>query len=334
MSKIRLVAVSALALLAAAVGPALAKDISTKKLLIKDNPNPAKRQIQLQSADPGVLAAEVGNPITNGASIHIYSATDEQCIVLPGGPEWSVKNTLSKYNNKITKNQVQVNNGKLKVKIKSGVTISLADNGSQGAVNAQVQFGAGGTRYCMRCTGTKDDAKQFLGKNCVAAACDAEPPGCDPPAPTTTTSTTSTTSTTIVSSGVKLKGALPATTGRFNFNMTLGIPGSDAACNTLVAGTHTCTYAELQTAEAAGDLDGLKDSNNVTVTSFWAIDGSHPGTLQCGETIPWDYQTAHTGHFAEKVNLNNGAGTLGPLMSGLPQNVFCANTSWVGCCVP
>jgi hypothetical protein len=108
MSKIRLVAVSTLALFAAAVGPAVAKDISAKKILIKDNANPAKRQLQLQSADLGVLSSEADNPVANGAAIHVYSATDDQCVVLPGGPEWTVKNGLWKYNNKITKNQAQV----------------------------------------------------------------------------------------------------------------------------------------------------------------------------------------------------------------------------------
>jgi hypothetical protein len=318
MSQIRLVAGSAFVFLVVA-GAAHAEDISAKKILIKDNPNPVKRQLQLQSADPGVLSSEVDNPIANGAAIHVYSATDNQCVVLPGGPEWTVKKGLWKYNNKVTKNQVQVADKKLQVKLKSGVTISLADNGTQGAVNAQVQFGSGGARYCMRCTGTKDDAKHFLGKNCVAAACDAEPSSCVPPPPPTP--------------GIKLKGALPPTSGRFNFNLVLGVPGADAACNGNFAGTHACTYADLQAAETAGDLDGLKDLNAGTVTSFWAIDGSHPGTLQCGETIPWDYQTAHTGHFAEKVNLNNATGALSALMSGLPDNAICAGSSWVGCCL-
>lgn len=326
MSKIRLVALAAFALATAVAGSARAEEISTKKLLIKDNANPAKRQVQLQSADPGVLSSEVDDAIANGAAIHVYSATDDQCVILPGGPEWTLKNGLWKYNNKITKNQVQVKDGKLIVKLKSGVTYSLLDNGTQGAVNAQVQFGPAGSRYCMRCTATKDTGTQFLGKNCAAAPCDAEPSSC-----TSTPTTTTSTSTTLPP--VELQGALPVTSGRFNFAMTIGIPGANAACNTAFPGTHACTYAELQTAESAGDLDGLKDTTNATVTSFWAIDGTHANTLQCGASVPWDYQTAHTGQFGEKVNLNNGTGALGALMSGAGQGVFCAGTSWVGCCL-
>lgn len=132
--------------------------------------------------------------------------------------------------------------------------------------------------------------------------------------------------------GTVLKGILTPTTGRFNYNLVLGIPGSDAACASNFAGTHTCTYAELQAAEAAGDLDGAKDTSGTTVTSFWAIDASHANTLQCATLVPWDYATAHTGHFGEKVNLNNGTGALSALQSGSGAGVFCLNSSWVGCC--
>ena len=73
------------------------------------------------------------------------------------GGNWRNTGTAWKYRNPVTKNRALISDGKLKVKIKSGVTYTLADDGSQGAVNAQVQFGFG-TRYCMRCTGQgKDD---------------------------------------------------------------------------------------------------------------------------------------------------------------------------------
>ncbi len=68
------------------------------------------------------------------------------------------------------------------------------------------------------------------------------------------------------------------------------------------------------------------------VTSFWAIDSSHVNTLQCATTVPWDYATAHTGHFGEKVNLTNATGALSALQSGSGAGVFCLNSSWVGCC--
>ncbi len=70
---------------------------------------------------------------------------------------------------------------------------------------------------------------------------------------TTTTSTTlgtTTTTTTLPSGGLVLKGALTATLGRFNYNLMLGLPGANSACNTNFPGTHACTYAELQSADA------------------------------------------------------------------------------------
>lgn len=302
---------------------AQAEDISTKKLSIKDNADPAKRQVQVQSGDAGVAFAEAGNPSTDGAAIHVYSATDDFCVVLPAGPEWQNTGSSWKYTNKATKNGVQFGDGKLSVKLKSGVDFSLADDAGQGSVEAQVQLG-NGTRYCMRCDEpTKDDAKTFSAKSCVAAACSVEPSPCEPSATTTTTSTTTTTNP----PPLVLMGALVRANGRFNYNMTLGIPGSDAACNTNFPGTHTCNVTELLAAEAAGDLDGLKDTGGTTVTSFWAIDSLRPDTAQCHVTIAWDYATAHTGHAAEKMDLNNATGDLAAVTAS-----SCANQRWVGCC--
>jgi hypothetical protein len=156
---------------------------------------------------------------------------------------------------------------------------------------------------------------------------------------TTTSSTTlaSTTSTTTMpSNGIVLKGALNPTPGRFNYNATLGLPGANAACNTHFSGTHACSYAELQNAEAAGDLVGLKDINNNTVTSFWAIDNAAAPLQQCqddafgGSFQNWEYGTAHTASRGSKVGLTNGTGTLGSLTTNLQCNL--SGSSWVGCC--
>ena len=57
----------------------------------------------------------------------------------------------------------QIADGKILVGIKAGVGYSLIDNGTQGTVNAQVQFGTG-TRYCMRCTGNKKDEAEAAAK--------------------------------------------------------------------------------------------------------------------------------------------------------------------------
>ena len=345
MSKVVLVGISAIVLVTAGAGPARAANISAKQIAIKDNAtNAAKRQIKVQSADPAILFTDADDPGANGAAIHVYSATDDFCAILAAGPEWVNKGTKWKYKNKATKNGAQVKDGRLSVKIRAGIPY-LLNEASQGTVNVQVQFGTG-TRYCMRCPGNKkDEVNKFAGKACVAAACDAEPSTCDPFSTTTTSSTTSTTtapsttSTTTFTPGIKLQGVLPPSSGRFNYNLSLGLPGANAFCNTNFPGTHVCTYTELQTAESDGDLDGAKDINGGTVTSFWAIDNTHNVQVQCiddtlgGSNLNWEYATAHTGTAGEKVNLTNGTGVLGPLMSGFPDNVFCAGSSWVGCCL-
>ncbi len=191
MSNIRVVGISALAFVTVCAAAARAEDISAKKVSIKNNANPAKRQVQLKSIDADVQLSEADDPGANGASIHVYSATDDFCMVLPSGSDWQSTSSLWKYKNKATKNSAQIGDGKLAVKLKSGVTYTLADNGTQGNVNAQVQFGTAGTRYCMRCGGnTKDDAGKFIGKSCAATPCDVEPSTCDPSSTTTTTTTT------------------------------------------------------------------------------------------------------------------------------------------------
>ncbi|TMB39439.1 MAG: hypothetical protein E6J55_22850 [Deltaproteobacteria bacterium] len=168
---------------------------------------------------------------------------------------------------------------------------------------------------------------------------------CEPSTTSTTNITTTTTSTTTTSTtcppptGQVLKGSLTATVGRFNYNVQLGLPGANSACSSNFPGTHACTYPELQAAAAACDLPGLKDTANMTVTSFWAIasDASTvPNLQQClddavgGSNKNWEYGTAHTASRGQKVDLDNTFGTLGPLQSGLQCN-FSGN-SWVGCC--
>jgi hypothetical protein len=340
----RLVGVSAALLVIASPALSGAADISTKKLLIKDNAVAAKRRISVLSKDTGVQFSAADAPDTNGASLHAYSATDDFCVILgPGalaaGTGWKKTKSSWQYKSKATKNSAQIKNGKLRVMIKSGVSFTLADNGTQGAVNVQVQFGTG-TRYCMRCSAPKkDDTKKFLGKDCAAAACDPEPSFCSSLGPTTTTTTT--TSTTTSTAPGMVVGALVATPGRFNYNLTLGLPGADAACNTSFPGSHACTLAGLQNTPASA-LIGLKDTSNATVTSFWAIDpAADPVTAQCFDDVGfnpntqpghnWEYGTAHTISRGQKVALDNTTGILGP---GIVTGVQCnfAPNNWVGCC--
>src|SRR3989442_7723601 len=67
-----------------------------------------------------------------------------------------------------------------------------------------------------------------------------------------------------------VKGSLAATPGRFNYNLTLRLPGANSACNTNFSGSHACTLADLQSAPAS-DLACLKDTAGMPATSFWAI---------------------------------------------------------------
>jgi hypothetical protein len=358
MSKFLLAAGAALAFGVVWVPVAHAEDVSTKKIFIKDHAITTRRQIHVQSADAAVQFSEADDPATKGASLLVYSATDAFCVTLPAGANWTNTGSLWKYKDTVKKHIARIGNGKLLVKVKAkvdAINYSLADDGMQGTVNAQVQFGDAGVRYCLRCDGNiKDDAGKFLGKNCAAAACDPEPLGCTPNPTTTTTSTSSSTSTSSTSSTSTstssttsttcppstfqiLKGSLQPTLGRFNYNLTLGLPGADAACNTNFPGTHACTYGELQAAAAACDLIGLQDVNGATVTSFWAIDPAAPALRQCvddapgGSNLNWEYGTAHTPSRGQRVTLNNATGALGALQSPVQCNT--AGTNWVGCCL-
>ncbi len=338
MSK-TLVGISAASFLLVSAALAPAADVTAKKILIKDNADVTKRQIMVLSKDLGVTYAGADTPGAGGASVHVYSATDAYCAILAPGANWQDLGTKWKYKDITTKNVAQIKDGKLLVRIKEdALTYSLDEPLGQGAVNVQVQFGTG-TRYCMRCGGTivKDDAVKFFAKDCAVAACDVEPGSCDPPNPTTTSSSTSsTTSTTGTTLASVLKAVLPAATGRFNY-AGLGLPGADIECNNRAAGTTHCTYAELQAAETAGDLDGIMAVDGTTVTSFWAIDNSASVQVQCindqmgGSFLNWEYQTAHTGTGGSRVALTNPTGVLGPLQTGI-ANAPCTGSNWVGCC--
>jgi hypothetical protein len=156
-----------------------AENIAAKKLVLKDPVDPAKRGIVVSSKDAGIAYSEADSPGTNGAILRVYSATDDYCLRLPGGPEWSDNGKVWKYKNKAAKNLLSIKDGKLLVRVKSGVTYSLRDDGSQGAVNVQVQFGTAGARYCMRCdAAVKDSEKVFTARDCVATACDIQASSC------------------------------------------------------------------------------------------------------------------------------------------------------------
>jgi hypothetical protein len=326
-------ALAALAIVLAA-SSASALDITTKKLQVKAHEDPAKKQFQAFSGDDAITYEHAVAPGTDGASVHVYSATDDLCYLIPGGADWTEKAGKSwKYKNKITKNQIQISDGKLQVKLRSNVDLFLS--APELEYNVAVQLGDLGEVFCMTCSGAgviRDDGVKFQGKECAAAACDAPPSICNPNV--TTTSTTSTTSTTLSGlPGTELKAVLSQTNGVWNYNMTNGVAGADAACNTAFAGTHACTAAELLIAEAAGDLDGITDIDDDTVTSFWALDPARPETEQCvsvlgGAGTRWLYGTSHIDSKGDFFALNNATGDLGPLT----ENQGCGQSRWVGCC--
>ena len=151
MPNLRFVEIWAAGIIALCSALVSAEDIAARRILIKDDADPTKRHVQVQSKDAGVQDSEAGDPGANGAALHLYTATDDFCAILPGGADWKNIGTQWKYKNKATRNVAQVKNGKLLVKIRSAVTFTIADDSMQGPVNAQVQFG-NGTRYCMKCT--------------------------------------------------------------------------------------------------------------------------------------------------------------------------------------
>jgi hypothetical protein len=221
----------------------------------------------------------------------------------------------------------------------------VADPSCTSKATAKYNGGADATKGCF----AKLEAKK--GNDCAdpkgnSGALQTLVQDCVEELGTLVTTPPTTTTTTMPAGGMLLKGALAPTPGRFNFNATLGVPGANAACAANFPGTHACTYAELQTAQADGDLVGLKDIGSATVppamvTSFWAIDSAAPdptpGIQQCVDDAPggtglnWEYGTAHTPSRGNQVPLNNGTGALGALVLSVQCNI--AGTSWVGCCL-
>jgi len=158
---------------------------------------------------------------------------------------------------------------------------------------------------------------------------------CGPPPTPTPTITPSPTATPTCAPGPVVVGALVPTAGRFNYNMVIGLPGAQAACNSNFPGSHICTFFELQCGQAAGSLVGLKDTANNAVNSFWAVDPTKPALQQCIDDVPagsmlnWEYGTAHTASRGNNVTLNNGTGVLGSLTT---DEACGFSTHNVGCC--
>src|SRR6185369_5819669 len=106
----------------------------------------------------------------------------------------------------------------------------------------------------------------------------------------------------------------------FNYNLTLGLPGANSACNTSFPGTHACSQTGLTQAAGLCETVGLTDTAAQMVTSFWQIGDNSlttPNLQEClddilgGSNKNWEYATAHTASRGHHIPLNNVNGALG-----------------------
>lgn len=141
--------------------------IDAKKIKIKDK-GPDKRQIQVQSKDVDVGYAEADNPVANGASLHVFSATDDICVSFPKA-NW--EDTGSQFKYKDDNNSVKIKDEQLKIKVKGPAPLHYTlDETTQGTVTAIFTAGTG-QRWCMRCTTpSKDEPEKYQGKDCAVSS--------------------------------------------------------------------------------------------------------------------------------------------------------------------
>src|SRR5437867_1181243 len=273
-------ALTVTAVLASRAGAA-DQTVRGKNFLVKD-PKPgvdaSKRGIGVVATESASNDSLVGNPLANGATVEIIANgtnPGDQVFTLPAGaagpgvPGWkALGNPVAGY---MYKDAAGVN-GPVKTAL-----IKKAGNGAfivivniKGALGPGAQphitvlppapgtdggmrftIGGGGDSYCVAFGGAAGGkvinapAKGTPNKLFKIVAPTAE--AC-PSAASTTTTTTTTTTSTCPSTPPSVRGALPPTVGRFNFNAQLGLPGANAACNTNFACSQACTIQQLQAA--------------------------------------------------------------------------------------
>lgn len=138
----------------------------------KTSANPAAHKVQYSADDIDLVftpgSGALDDPITNGATAVIFSATDCQCLslapaptVIPGWTQKPASGTAAKYKWKddVTKSTALVKGGKIKLKTKGGITYGL-DTTPQGEVEVQITFGSSPDTFCTRfaAPAAKDDA--------------------------------------------------------------------------------------------------------------------------------------------------------------------------------
>ncbi len=134
------------------------------------------------------------------------------------------------------------------------------------------------------------------------------------PTPTPTTTATPTPMPTVTyAPGQIYVGAISKTTGLWNYDGVNGQTGGALECNDHFPGSHLCTFAELEAAEAAGQLVGAVDVDALAVSAFWAVIPGADPNIQCvsiSGSVLWFYGTAHTLSDGAFATLNNGTGAL------------------------
>jgi hypothetical protein len=135
MRMLRGMVVVTVAVLGSGVWPADAADIilgsdATDKVDVqinKKSANPLKHKIQYSAKDTAIDLGSADDPVTNGATTVVFSATDCQCIVMgpaPGTlPGWTLSGSGTTYRWKDNANKASalVKDGKIKFKRKGGI---------------------------------------------------------------------------------------------------------------------------------------------------------------------------------------------------------------------
>ena len=129
------------------------------------------------------------------------------------------------------------------------------------------------------------------------------------------------------------RGSLPPTTGRWEFNSSLGLVGANAACEAAWPGSAVCTFAKLQAASMKVPAETLNatDINGTPVTTWW-LDEDLAGEGRCNdiaaENVPWSYATAHLNHSGRHVELTAATGAI----TVTTMDVTCNVMRNVPCC--
>lgn len=135
------------------------------------------------------------DPVANGATAVVFSATDCQCRQLapaPGvDPGWTAAPATGvparyKWRDGVTGSTAQLRSGRLKLALRDGVTYGL-DATPQGEVEVQLRLGSAGDRFCARFAApdkpeTHDSSTMYRARGIAAgtAACAVVPASCGP----------------------------------------------------------------------------------------------------------------------------------------------------------